>query len=999
MCNSISRMLALRIVAVIAAAVLGSIGATSRAAQGPSRNYIVNGDFENAMTGWSWHLSNADAASQIITSDSHSGQACLRITNQTHFGPNVYGSLSQLVTGLTPDTKYELSAWVKCTNASDCWMGGGPGWMLRHSFPSDTTGWHRLSLKFKTGPAETTWQLIINTDGPTDQLLLDDVAVVDASTAPVWLYAPSIHAGRVDTVGGSISVDTGAYVPNSFDITETITGTISISAQVSHPTARLTLGLRGSSGTIQALARTSLPDCPAESHLTVAFSLPASLLTVGSNDLAAFLDNSNAPIATRPILRTDLSQLLAGDLQMDTTRLQSTEALASAKGMSGNAYVRLGLSVAKRYVERLQAANISTKQSATWSYLQLKEIREVLDDTDALITSSPGDCVLKFGKPRIDNGVLSVNGAPAFFGGYNGWQDVVADIPNFGGLGASVIQQESGPNTLAPDGTSNLNGISHTFAFAQQHGVMIDFLLSPHYFPKWAVAKAPDVAIDYDGFIKYNIDHPVAREVIQKWIQKAATTLGAEPALLSFCLSNEPVYTFSGRDPYSRPLWTKYLQRVHRAVGALNALYGTTYDSFDEVPVPPSSVPKLSKPIGALRAYFDWLNFNDENFANWHRWMNGLVKASAPAAHTDIKILGSEMFNRDAMNEGVDPEQFCSTTDLGGNDDVMSPPGVARHGEYACDWQTEEMGYDLLRSFHHQPVINTENHLIPDRDARAVPMSYARAVMWQGALHGQGATAVWVWGEAADEKSDLYGSIYFRPADVFGAGRAWLDAQRLAGQVASIIRAKPHVALLFSRTSLFWQPGYRECIQSAYTALDFLGEPVTFVTEKELADGNVPDVAAIVIPQATHVSDATCRGVQDFAKHGGRLVFVGSDNLAKDQYDRGRSDVSELKGSQLSWPSDDRKMQTQMEPVLKSIRSYNPIVDMQTGRQAFGIEYRVVEVSGKLYVSAVNMSNTSLAIDVPALGAGRVKDLLSGENLNASRIEMPPMQPRMLRAL
>jgi hypothetical protein len=562
-------------------------------------------------------------------------------------------------------------------------------------------------------------------------------------------------------------------------------------------------------------------------------------------------------------------------------------------------------------------------------------------------------------------------------------------------MGASIIQQEAGPSNLSKDGTLSLDAQKKVFDRAQANGVKISFLLSPHYFPDWAREASPAVTIPNHQFITYNIDHPIARQVIGDWLRGAIGQLADEPALLSFCLSNEPAYSWSGRDTFSHPLWTKFLSDTHRSIDVLNKLYGTSYTSFDQVPPPPIPVPDFNQPVEIMRAYYDWMNFNNRHFADWHEWMNGIIKNTAPKVSTDIKIMAGAAFDRGSMYIGVDPEQFCAITNFAGNDDYMFP---VNDGRYALEWQLEESGYDLLRSFHDQPSINSENHLIPDRFTEPVPMEYARTVMWQGALHGQAATVTWVWGEAGDQNDDLYGSIYYRPADVFGAGRAWLDAERLSGQVASIIRLQPHVAILYSRTSLFWQSGYANTLETAYAALDFSGEPVTFVTEQELKNGDYKNVKIILLPQATHVTDSTVDALLKFVSRGGKLVSFGSGNLSKDQYDRSRQIPAALCQATLDANDDEEAAQRQLLPILKSVGCYIPLYSHDTGRQTYGVEYRRFNYDGKSYVSAINLMSQPQHINAMMPGPGSIKDLLSGENLDESDIEMPPMQPRMLAA-
>ena len=80
-------------------------------------------------------------------------------------------------------------------------------------------------------------------------------------------------------------------------------------------------------------------------------------------------------------------------------------------------------------------------------------------------------------------------------------------------------------------------------------------------------------------------------------------------------------------------------------VASINSLYGTKYAAFDEVSVPNGE----GKTIGEYRAYYDWCNFNAQHFADWFRWMNGIVKdVHSSHLHTSESVrrcLGCRLFD------------------------------------------------------------------------------------------------------------------------------------------------------------------------------------------------------------------------------------------------------------------------------------------------------------------------------------------------------------------
>ncbi|MES2459594.1 MAG: beta-galactosidase, partial [Armatimonadota bacterium] len=589
-------------------------------------------------------------------------------------------------------------------------------------------------------------------------------------------------------------------------------------------------------------------------------------------------------------------------------------------------YITLGLAVAERFLTPLSLPLASARQSPEWQRLQTEEVRQVLDQTDTRIAQWTKETSVSGRVPAPTSGATSIRDGvfetkigsktvPYYFGGYGHFGSAARDIPVFPALGASLIQQERGPSSsLDPDHDTLLEGgrsLVDTLRLASRSRMKIDLLLSPHYFPDWAVKKAPDVLNGNPGFIGFNIDHPVARSVVERHLRTLLPAVRTEPALLSLCLSNEPIYSSSGRDPHSRPLWTAYLRDVHGTVDAVNVLYGTRYARLEEVPVPPVGMPAES---GAQRAYFDWCRFNQRHFADWHLWMSDLCHKEAPGVPTHAKIMVFDTFERGLVHRGVDPELFCEATDIAGCDayaffrgDLLArfqraePLTPAATGilpeDYAYSWLGHELFYDLLHSFKGQPVFNSENHIIPDNSpAQHIPSAHTRAVFWQGALHHQGATTTWVWEDGTD--AFLAGSIYFRPANTYAEGRALLDLNRLSAEVTAINRQKPRVAILYSPTSIFWEPDYGAQVSRVYAALRFQGQPCTFVSERQLQSGKFAKVDRIIVPHATHVADTAVAALRRYVKTDrNRVLFVGDNNLAFDEYHRPRSLPAQLTAS------------------------------------------------------------------------------------------------------
>ncbi len=526
-----------------------------------------------------------------------------------------------------------------------------------------------------------------------------------------------------------------------------------------------------------------------------------------------------------------------------------------------------------------------------------------------------------------------------------------------------------------------------------------DYLLSPHYFPDWAWPANAQAHADLaagSGTIYFNLDHPLAKDAIQRWIDVISKAFKDHSALFSICLTNEPTYGASGKNKESLPLYQAYLKEIHHNdIAALNALYQTTYHSFNEIKAPTW---EYTSEDGKNRAFYDWQRFNKKHFAEWHGWMSQLLKKQFPTTPTHAKIMVFFSMNRAQMGDGVDAEQFTANTDLAGCDAYAFPDGDYK----SYDWRGEEFWYDLLNSFHNQPVFNSENHVIPDgTPAVHIPMTMTRAQFWQGALHHQGVTTTWVWEEARDPS--LSGSIFFRPANAYGAGRAFVDLGHFAEEVAAINQSPANVALLYSQPSIFWEEKYQPTIQDVYTQLNFLGEKTTFVSEQMLQSGQIPKVQCIILPQATHVEDATALALAKFVADGGKIILVGDNNLAFDQYHRPRDAAKLLPARanvlKFAFAKEAIDSQTTLRDLLKTCGE-TPIelTDAASGKIAWNVEYRLIDHGGATLIPMIDFAKEPQTVKMPTLAGKTLIDLLSGEAIDGDKpLTLAPMTPELLR--
>jgi len=861
--------------------------------------------------------------------------------------------------------------------------------------------WRCLSVDAADPPRVIGMDVLIN-DSTRGRRYVEWTPGIGSSKMPNE-YAQVVLMGKDETRSAACIRLQGHH----YDAEDWVTGRYADYAVARASEEQLRISAATESGAVVANWFTAtLPECGAGQVRTLEFSVPLSALTEDgryavisetSADGNAWRQTARCGFE-RANLRSKAREILAGaKSELSATR----ETLKSHTALSDDSYIRLGIAVAERYIARVEEA----RDGAEWELMQAKEVAEVVRRTQADLADrlerQTGPIIV----PRPTGGPVAVRDGvfvtemsagdasqaeelPCWFVGYGAWATAEHDFPNFPSLGVTIVQQERGPSNMNPDGTvgNSVQGMVDTLKRAAQHGIKVDLLLSPHYFPGWAVSEAPDVTeIVRTGFLYHNIDHPKARDVMGRWIEALVPAVKDEPALFSICLSNEPVYATSGHDPYSRPRWIAYLKERHGTLDALNALYGTQYANFEDVPPWRLEIPSE---LGEQRAFYDWARFNQKNFADWHAWMNSLVKQYAPNVPTHMKTM-AQAFSRGDFGLGVDAELMCGVTDLAGNDCFAALTG----SPYAYGWQHEQMWYDLQHSFKGQPVFDSENHFIPDEyPPEHIPPSHIRSVLWQGAIHHQGATVMWVWEDS--KGPSLSGSIFFRPANAYSASRTMLDLNRLSSQVAALSTAKPRVALLYSQTSLFWEPDYADVTARAYTGLTFMGQPVTFVSERQLASGTAAKVDWIVVPHATHLPKEAVAGLRQFAADGGRVVMLGEECLEWDEYHR-RHASADVTGAVKLALADEKPLAASLRGTLcDGGFEIVSLADAESGSAAWGVEYRVVPYQGKLLAGMIN--HLPKPVTVRLAVEGRATDLIERRSVELDNISLQPMSPILL---
>ncbi len=594
------------------------------------------------------------------------------------------------------------------------------------------------------------------------------------------------------------------------------------------------------------------------------------------------------------------------------------------------------------------------------------------------------------------------------FVGYGHFEQVRRDIPVLQKFGTNIIQIEIGPNRGIINPPRNdseefyvdtrpiEDDIVHVLKEAEVNNIAVCLLLSPHYFPQWVMEKYPRLK-NNNGFLKYNINEPIAKRVMEAYLRALIPLIKGYKSLQSLCLSNEPNFHNPGDGAYKK-LWNEYLKKLYNNdISKLNAIYKSDFASFEDVPI----ANDRTKFGSAM--YYDWVIFNSEQFADWHRWMKGIVKEIAPNIPVHAKIRLHCTFDPLIVKEGVDPELFSKFSDINGCDCSCY---YEKDKKILPAYLNEMAVYDMVSSFKHVPIFNSEDHIINDGDrndynpARA---KHVRMVLWQGAVHRRSASTIWLWERGG------YELFQYRPDCVVAVGRTALDLNRLCEQIQALQNIKPKVAILYSNPAFVHSlDTYKKTLKLTYKALSLMGVAVGFISEKQIAAGKLQNYNTIFIPQTECIYPTTLKKLNNYIDNGGKVVIVTADKshtLTSDEHKLPLDLVAQdyrkdiIARATLYSPNDYETLKKNIFDLMKQQNMINTVlIDTKTEKLVDGVEWRTTKCNGKTIIDIANYTKEPKTVKIVYDGATitNMKELISNKMINSEAITVPALTPILI---
>lgn len=445
------------------------------------------------------------------------------------------------------------------------------------------------------------------------------------------------------------------------------------------------------------------------------------------------------------------------------------------------------------------------------------------------------------------------------------------------------------------DGRSYANSfryVTDALETAEKSNVAVNLLLSPHYFP--ADVSGVQYNQSASGFLKYNINAPEAKAVLENYLRTLLPELKGYKALTGIILANEPVFKTTDYPDFYNPLFREYLKDIHGTVSALNSAYGKSYGDFSEI-----NMPNDVTAYDALS--YDWIEFNDKMMAEWHRWLGETVHKYLPDIPVSTKMMGiiegsgEELSDRLYLTRGTDIDLLGEAADWAGNDsyDVIGNPDTYYRTMFLYDYQYSAVG---------KPIYNSEDHLIADGDAEFSEKQRLHwgNSLWQGAIHGRSMSSIWVWERSHDSTSPIYNSVLARPDIVAETGKRSLDLAALGSEIAAVGQLNYDVALWYSKPSRLYDAGFSKRMMNTYKALLSIGKKPGIVSDKSI--GKLNNYKVLIIPGAQYCTKDALAAVNDFIGKGGKVIY--SDGaFSRDEYKKALSNFNIVSNGYLYSPS------------------------------------------------------------------------------------------------
>ncbi|MBR5152165.1 MAG: hypothetical protein IKW60_01355 [Clostridia bacterium] len=510
-----------------------------------------------------------------------------------------------------------------------------------------------------------------------------------------------------------------------------------------------------------------------------------------------------------------------------------------------------------------------------------------------------------------------------------------------------------------------VNDMHRILAKAARNNVAVDVILGPN--PVDFMHHDGSIPQTGTGFTTFPLDNVKARTAISLFARLIASELESEPAAVSLCLINEPEVKAWFCDGYYQTAWENWLKKKYN--NDTMAFFRAHGEWGFSGAYMPSIAPYADSSAQSKIKYNDYIAFNDSLLAEFHTWYAGEVKkVSDIPVHTKTMQYLRENY-QNYFIQGTNYDLVADTLDVNGCD---------AWSEYTdqSSLAAKMAWYDLMTSTADKPVWNTEDHVtaggeVYDSQGNLIQYKtlyndlepkFVSSDVWNGAVHGRGASALWCWNDSIRTMVGWNGSIHtnlnviHKPEQVALTAKAAMDLNRLAEEVTAISTEQAKVGILYSRTSVAYmheqgttgfhdyQNPHMDAVLQAYEDTIYSGQKAGFITDGVY--NNLEQYDLVIVPNATHVSANILNAIDAYQQGGGEVLILGSSNaLSKTDANQNQNStvLNRVKNAADKTSTVKGKIQAMglSEIVLVDASTNQPLTDVEWSYAPYGNGYVV----------------------------------------------------------
>lgn len=611
---------------------------------------------------------------------------------------------------------------------------------------------------------------------------------------------------------------------------------------------------------------------------------------------------------------------------------------------------------------------------------------------------------LDYKKIVVKEGQFQIDDKPVFVSDYT-WKKASPEINRyFGDIKSAYLAPSFITSDKGQINNKHLNKIKQMNS--QQIG---QTFISHNSIPKWITKKHPEITTGKRHYGVYDIDHPQAKELYQTLFQHFVPAVkGKRTTELGYMLFNEPsfftqkgVWNSGGVSDYTHKKFTTWLMSNHSSIANLNALWGTTFDSFNQV--------KIDIPMdGALQGsaiWYDWMRFNQVRVSNWMQFLKNGIRKFDKNAKTHIKLMPPLWYNS-SRDHGMDFETLLEQGDIVGFD-AKAEYSHTRGKEfswmekYSYNWQNTIMTFDFFSSVQPQQLFwDSENHFVTRVafQEKDTDTNYLESMYWFATTHGLSGALTWLWGRNPDgtvinrgkPDSAFVSGITHQPKGLHAITRTFMELNAHADDIIKFQKPHKPIRLFYSETSAINDTNYMTSVQENYEAMFFEGMPLGFATKNIINKHNSDNWKVIVIKDTPHVTLSELNALQKYLNNGG-VILLDKHSLTKSEY--GLSHKTRLKaanGKLLRLPESESLVNKINALAVKEQYSPKVYVSEKNPSAHKTVAWRLIETSPSSYkLSLVNTGKYPARVKVHIPGQNiRINNAFTQEVMS-SDFDMP----------